>query len=52
MLSYRVTEKFNQGDLVQHPKFGVGIVEEVRRGGKILVLFRLGEKVMVHEMAI
>jgi hypothetical protein len=45
---YSVQNNFLLGDLLQHPKFGMGIVEEVKRNGKITVLFRDGERVLIH----
>lgn len=45
---YAFTTTFKKGDIVQHSIFGDGIVEEVRTDGKILVLFRVGDKVLVH----
>lgn len=50
MLDYNVKEEFQKGDLLRHNNFGVGIVEEVKRGGKIVVLFREGERVLVHAL--
>jgi hypothetical protein len=47
---YSPKEIFIKGDVIQHPKFGMGIVEETRRHGKMLVFFRDGEKVLVHAM--
>lgn len=49
--NYSVKETFKAGDVINHAQFGAGIVEEVRMGGKILVLFRVGDKVLVHGMA-
>jgi hypothetical protein len=45
---YRIQDKYSLGNLIQHGKFGVGVVEEIKRNGKILVLFREGEKTLVH----
>lgn len=44
---YDVKDSFNLGDLINHNLFGVGVVEEVR-GRKMVVLFREGEKVLIH----
>lgn len=46
--AYRVAEEFKAGEIVQHPQFGLGLVEEVKLNGKIVVLFRAGEKVLIH----
>lgn len=48
---YSVQSLFAQGDVLQHPSFGLGIVEEVRSNGKITVLFRQDQKVLIHGMA-
>jgi hypothetical protein len=46
--SYATNRKFAVGEVVQHPNFGLGIVEEVRTATKMAVLFREGEKILVH----
>lgn len=46
--TYAPTQNYLVGDMIQHAKFGIGFVEEIRSGGKILVLFREGEKVLVY----
>jgi hypothetical protein len=48
---YDVKKTFQKGSLIQHTLFGVGVVEEVRSSTKIMVIFRVGEKVLVHGMA-
>lgn len=48
---YQTTRRFNTGDVVKHPNFGMGIVEEIRSPTKIAVLFRDGEKILVHGMS-
>lgn len=50
MIPYSIKATFKLGDVIQHPNFGVGIVEDVRKGGKISVLFRETEKTLVHGM--
>ena len=45
---YSVKESYKVGEVIQHAQFGVGIVEEVKINGKIVVLFRNGDKVLVH----
>jgi hypothetical protein len=45
---YKTSRKFAVGEVVQHPNFGLGIVEEVRTPTKMAVLFREGEKILVH----
>lgn len=45
--SYRVSEKYEVGDRLEHPTFGTGTVEVVD-GQKITVFFASGRKVLVH----
>lgn len=45
---YAVNERFDATDLLEHPTFGLGVVESVRGDGKIVVLFRDGEKTLIH----
>lgn len=47
-VSYRTDQTFAAGDVLKHPNFGVGIVEEVRYGGKILVLFQDTQRTLIH----
>lgn len=49
---YKPANTFVVGDCIQHAKFGVGIVEEIKRNAKIVVLFRDGEKVLIHTSGI
>src|SRR5437867_1670163 len=44
---YNVKERFVKDDLVDHPTFGVGLVQEVR-GDKIGVAFKADTKTLVH----
>ncbi len=46
--NYTVATSFELGDIVQHAQFGLGFVEEVKKGGKIRVVFRTEEKILVH----
>lgn len=47
---YVVTETFVVGDVVEHVKFGAGIVEAVVSPTKVNIFFRDGEKILVHGM--
>ena len=49
---YKANQRFNAGDVIQHPNFGVGIVEAVRSPTKIAVFFRDGEKLLVHAVGL
>jgi hypothetical protein len=48
--AYRVTEKFNEGDLVRHSKFGDGKVSRVIDANKVEVLFKDDTKMLAHGM--
>lgn len=37
---YRISERFNEGDLLRHSKFGDGVVLRVIDAGKVEVLFK------------
>jgi hypothetical protein len=45
--AYSMQERFVAGDRVDHPKFGVGVVVEVR-AGKIDVKFGREMKTLIH----
>jgi hypothetical protein len=47
---YSPREKFAADELLQHPTFGVGLVQEVR-GDKIEVAFKADVKTLVHGKA-
>jgi hypothetical protein len=44
---YSIKAPFKVADLIDHPKFGVGIVTEVADVSKVKVVFEDGERVMV-----
>jgi hypothetical protein len=44
---YSAREKFLADELIQHPVFGIGLVQEVR-GDKIQVAFKADVKTLVH----
>jgi hypothetical protein len=45
--AYSMQERFNVGDRVEHPKFGLGVVVDVR-SGKIDVKFGREVKTLIH----
>jgi hypothetical protein len=47
---YRPAERFGEGDLLDHAKFGLGAVSRVD-GGKCEVLFRDGSRLLIHGVA-
>lgn len=44
---YAVSETFTAGDVIEHVRFGSGVVEEIRGNGKMVVFFKDGEKTLV-----
>lgn len=48
---YSTKTRFIIGDVVDHPKFGPGVVEEILDNTKIKVIFRNEIKVLVHNIA-
>nr|PZN26346.1 MAG: hypothetical protein DIU78_07960 [Pseudomonadota bacterium] len=45
---YSMDRTFQAGELILHPKFGEGYVEQVLEGGKVNVMFRDGPRVLAH----
>ncbi|MBD3307516.1 hypothetical protein GF339_13890 [candidate division KSB3 bacterium] len=45
---YSMSEVFEQNDIIDHQKFGQGLVTEIRAEGKMEVLFKEGPKLLVH----
>lgn len=45
---YSMDHTFKVGELVMHPKFGEGYVDQVLEDGKVNVMFREGAKVLAH----
>lgn len=46
--AYAMHAEFEQGDLIDHPTFGKGVVAEIMDGNKIKTVFESAEKVLVH----
>jgi hypothetical protein len=46
--NYSTKDRYEPGDVVQHPSFGFGVTTAVKDGTKIEVLFESGLKVLVH----
>ncbi len=47
-LSYSTKTNFTIGDIIDHPKFGPGVVEKSLDGNKVQVIFRHEIKVLIH----
>jgi hypothetical protein len=45
---YASSERFEPGDVVDHPSFGRGFVSAPRDAGKVEITFRTGVKTLVH----
>jgi hypothetical protein len=46
--SYSIKDRYEPGDVMEHPNFGRGVATAVKDGTKIEVLFEGGSKVLVH----
>jgi len=46
--AYAMTAEFALGDLIDHPTFGKGVVEETIDVNKIKTVFEGGEKILIH----
>ena len=46
--AYSIKERYEAGDILDHPSFGCGVATAVKDGTKIEVLFEGGPKVLVH----
>jgi hypothetical protein len=46
---YQMQRAFTAGELVQHPKFGQGYVQNLLEGGKIDIVFRDGVRTLAHD---
>lgn len=45
---YRVSELFNEGDLIRHSKFGDGVVTRLLEGKKVEILFKDDARTLAH----
>jgi hypothetical protein len=48
--SYDMNSNFSMGDVIRHPKFGLGAVETLFPPNKIEVRFEEGRKLLLHNM--
>jgi hypothetical protein len=49
--AYRISEKFDEGDLLRHSKFGDGVVSQVLDAGKVVVLFKDDSRTLAQGIA-
>jgi hypothetical protein len=47
---YEMGSYFSEGDIINHPKFGLGSVESLLAPNKIEVRFQEGKKILLHNM--
>jgi len=45
---YSPNDKYQPGDVLKHPSFGVGVTTAIKDGTKIEVLFEGGSKLLIH----
>lgn len=45
---YSPKSTFSQGDLVEHPTFGLGVVTGLKDSTKVELLFEVGPKTLIH----
>ncbi len=50
-IAYNPQRSFAAEEVVLHGKFGIGIVSEVKPGGKMMVVFEDATRVLVHDRA-
>lgn len=46
--AYSIREQFVVGDVIDHPKFGPGVVEKLIDADKVQILFRHDIKTLIH----
>ncbi len=47
--NYSPKDRYQPGDVLKHPTFGVGVTTAVKNGTKIEVLFETGSKLLVQD---
>jgi hypothetical protein len=48
--AYSIKNTFSENDVIEHPKFGTGLVQSTVKGNKIEVIFKDGPKLLIHHM--
>jgi hypothetical protein len=49
-LPYEMSGEFSEGNIIDHPTFGKGVVEENIPPNKIKVIFEEGAKILIHKL--
>lgn len=47
---YAPTKEYHQGDVIDHPTFGCGVVRAVKDGNKFEIIFQRDVKVLIHKL--
>lgn len=45
---YVLADRFNVGDLIKHPQFGLGVVRNIKDHDKIEVVFNDAKRILIH----
>lgn len=48
---YNIKNTFKENDVIEHPKFGTGLVQSIIKSNKIEVIFKDGPRLLIHNMA-
>lgn len=48
--AYSIKSTFREKDVIEHPKFGTGLVTSTVKASKIEVIFEDGPKLLIHNM--
>ena len=49
-IAYSIKSTFKENDLIEHPKFGTGLVQSALKANKIEVIFEDGPRLLIHNM--
>ena len=49
-IPYSIKSTFKENDLIEHPKFGIGLVQSTPKINKMEVIFEDGPKLLIHNM--
>jgi len=49
-IQYAPTKEYKEGDVIEHPTFGAGVVRALKDGNKFEALFQRDVKVLVHKL--
>ncbi len=49
-LPYAPSKEFKEGDVIEHPTFGCGVVKAIKDGNKFEAIFQRDVKVLIHKL--